>query len=62
MGPIGDVGLRIGMGLTVMTVGVVSGAPISGAILDSTGSFKNVGYYGGASRFSTRNLPYLHVH
>ena len=49
MGPIEDVGLRIGMALTLMTIGVVSGAPISGAILDSTGSFKNVGYYGGAS-------------
>ncbi|KAM5536464.1 hypothetical protein V8D89_009900 [Ganoderma adspersum] len=49
MGPIEDVGLRIGMALTLMTIGVVSGAPISGAILDSTGSFKNVGYYGGST-------------
>ena len=49
MGTIEYVGLRIGMALTLMTIGVVSGAPISGAILDTTGSFKNVGYYGGAS-------------
>ena len=53
MGPIEDVGLRIGMALTLMTIGVVSGAPISGAILDGTGSFKNVGYYGGASWLPT---------
>ncbi len=42
-----DVGLRIGMGLTIVTAGVVAGAPISGAIFDHTGSYKNVGYYGG---------------
>ena len=48
MGCIEDVGARIGMALTLMTAGVVSGAPISGAILDGTGSFEDVGYYGGA--------------
>ena len=47
MGPVEDVGLRIGMGLTLVTAGVIAGPPISGAIIDSTGSFKNVGYYGG---------------
>ena len=47
MGPVEDVGLRIGMALTLVTAGVIAGPPISGAIVDNTGSFKNVGYYGG---------------
>ncbi|PIL26828.1 MFS general substrate transporter [Ganoderma sinense ZZ0214-1] len=49
MGPVEDVGLRIGMALTVVTAGVIAGPPISGAIVDDTGSFKNVGYYGGST-------------
>ncbi|PIL27910.1 MFS general substrate transporter [Ganoderma sinense ZZ0214-1] len=49
MGPVPEVGLRIGMGLTVVAIGVITGAPMSGAILDGTGSFKDVGYAGGAS-------------
>ncbi|KAM5529995.1 hypothetical protein V8D89_016340, partial [Ganoderma adspersum] len=48
MGRLADVGLRIGMGYTVMTVGVVAGSPLSGAIFDRTGSYKNVGYFGGS--------------
>ena len=48
MGPVSDVGLRIGMGLTVVAIGVITGSPMSGAILDGTGSFKDVGYVGGA--------------
>ena len=48
MGPVSDVGLRIGMGLTVVAIGVITGSPMSGAILDDTGSFKDVGYVGGA--------------
>ncbi len=46
-----DVGLRIGMGFTIVTVGVVAGAPLSGAIFDHTGLYKNVGYYGGEPSF-----------
>ncbi|KAI1786163.1 MFS general substrate transporter [Ganoderma leucocontextum] len=49
MGPVADVGLRIGMAFTLVTAGVIAGPPISGAIVDSTGSFKNVGYYGGST-------------
>ncbi|PIL27922.1 MFS general substrate transporter [Ganoderma sinense ZZ0214-1] len=49
MGPVEDVGMRIGMAFTLVTAGVVSGAPISGAILDGTGSFEDVGYYGGST-------------
>ena len=53
MGPIEDVGMRISMALTLVTAGVIAGPPISGAIVDGTGSFKNVGYYGGTSSLSS---------
>ena len=49
MGPVPEVGLRIGMGLTVVAIGVITGSPMSGAIVDGTGSFKDVGYVGGSS-------------
>ncbi|KAM5545602.1 hypothetical protein V8D89_000640 [Ganoderma adspersum] len=48
MGPLVDVGLRIGMGFTLITAGMVAGSPLSGAIFDATGSYKNMGYYGGS--------------
>ncbi|KAM5531986.1 hypothetical protein V8D89_014320 [Ganoderma adspersum] len=48
MGRREDVGLRIGMGYTVMTAGVVAGGPLSGAIFDATGSYRIVGYCGGS--------------
>ncbi|PIL23134.1 MFS general substrate transporter [Ganoderma sinense ZZ0214-1] len=47
MGPVSDVGVRIGMGLTIMSVGILAGPPIAGAIVDATGSFRNVGLYAG---------------
>ena len=47
MGRLAEVGLRIGMGFTLVTVGVVAGTPLLGAIFDVTGSYKNVGYCGG---------------
>nr|VWO94937.1 MFS domain-containing protein [Ganoderma boninense] len=45
MGRLEDVGMRMGMGFTLITGGLVAGSPISGAIFDATGSYKNVGYY-----------------
>ncbi|KAH9888049.1 MFS general substrate transporter [Cubamyces lactineus] len=45
MGKITDVGMRAGMTFSLMSLGALAGPPISGAILDHTGSFKNVGYY-----------------
>ncbi|KAI1786161.1 MFS general substrate transporter [Ganoderma leucocontextum] len=54
MGAVEDVGLRIGMAYTLVTIGLLAGPPISGAIVDGTGSFKNVGYYGGAFECSSR--------
>ena len=56
MGRLADVGLRIGMGYTVMTAGVVSGPPLSGAIFDGTGLYKNVGYCGGWSFHSVSTV------
>ena len=56
MGPVSDVGVRIGMGLTVMSVGILAGPPISGAIVDATGSFRNVGYFAGKPEFSLRRM------
>ena len=56
MGRLADVGLRIGMGYTAMTVGVVAGSPLSGAIFDRTGSYKNVGYWGGKSSCGVRSF------
>ena len=47
MGPVADMGMRIGMGSTLTGIGVIAGPPIAGALLDATGSFRNVGYYAG---------------
>ena len=47
MGPVADVGMRIGMGSTLTGIGVIAGPPIAGALLDASGSFKSVGYYAG---------------
>ncbi|KAI0641337.1 MFS general substrate transporter [Trametes meyenii] len=49
MGKLTDVGMRVGMSLTLMSFGALAGPPISGAILDHTGSFENVGYYAGTA-------------
>ncbi|PIL27916.1 MFS general substrate transporter [Ganoderma sinense ZZ0214-1] len=48
MGRLADVGMRMGMGFTLITGGLVAGSPISGAIFDATGSYENVGYYSGS--------------
>nr|VWO94487.1 MFS domain-containing protein [Ganoderma boninense] len=48
MGRLEDVGMRMGMGFTLITGGLVAGSPISGAIFDATGSYENVGYYSGS--------------
>ncbi len=51
MGETHDVGLRLGMFFTILALGALAGPPISGAINDTTGNFKAVGYYAGL--FST---------
>jgi len=48
MGQTHDVGLRIGMSMSLLAFGAVAGPPISGAINTATGGFKDVGYYAGS--------------
>lgn len=53
-----DVGRRIGVFQTVMAVGALAGAPISGAIYDRTQEYTAVGAYAGESAdFSTLIRP-----
>ncbi|KAJ3479495.1 hypothetical protein NLI96_g9017 [Meripilus lineatus] len=49
MGDTRDVGLRVGMSMTVLAFGAVAGPPISGAINQSTDGFQAVGYYAGST-------------
>ncbi|KAI0056978.1 MFS general substrate transporter [Artomyces pyxidatus] len=47
LGATHDVGVRTGVQMTVMALGALGGPPISGAILQHTGSFVRVGEYAG---------------
>jgi len=47
MGEIEDAGRRVGMCMSFMTFGGMSGPPISGAIMTATGAFVYAGYYAG---------------
>ena len=47
MGSRYDVGVRIGMYFTIIAMGSIAGPPISGAINDATGGYKDVGFYAG---------------
>ncbi|TFK91772.1 MFS general substrate transporter [Polyporus arcularius HHB13444] len=49
MGKTHDVGVRVGMSMTLIAIGAVAGPPISGAINDATGGFKFVGVYAGSA-------------
>jgi MFS family permease len=42
-----DVGRRIGMFLTILSLGALAGPPISGAIVSATGGYDAVGNYAG---------------
>ncbi|KDQ19991.1 hypothetical protein BOTBODRAFT_142625 [Botryobasidium botryosum FD-172 SS1] len=48
MGDTHDIGRRVGMCLTIMAVGGLTGPPISGAIRDASGGFHDVGFYAGS--------------
>jgi MFS transporter, MCT family, solute carrier family 16 (monocarboxylic acid transporters), member 10 len=53
LGPIQDVGKRIGYSSTIMALGVLCGTPISGAIIRRSGSdaiagYKNAGWWSGS--------------
>jgi hypothetical protein len=45
-----DVGRRVGMYLTIMSLGALAGPPIAGAINARTGGFEEMGLYAGTSR------------
>ncbi|KAI0780472.1 MFS general substrate transporter [Trametes elegans] len=49
MGKTHDVGVRIGMSMTVVALGAVAGPPISGAINASTGTYTYTGVYAGSA-------------
>lgn len=49
MGSMHDVGQRIGMCFTIVSIGSLAGPPISGAINAATGGFVAVGFYAGTS-------------
>jgi MFS family permease len=46
-GEMHDFGRRVGMGLTIVSFGILAGPPISGAINKKDGNFKGVGYFAG---------------
>jgi MFS transporter, MCT family, solute carrier family 16 (monocarboxylic acid transporters), member 10 len=48
LGEIEDVGRRLGVVMTIASLGALAGPPISGAINKATGGFEVVGYYAGA--------------
>jgi len=50
MGDASDVGRRIGMYLTVLSLGALAGPPISGAVTHATGGYTAVGIYAGEFR------------
>jgi MCP family monocarboxylic acid transporter-like MFS transporter 10 len=47
LGDPADVGRRLGMALTVFSLGALAGPPISGAVANDTGSYSAVGIYAG---------------
>ena len=55
MGDTHDVGLRVGMSMTVLAFGAVAGPPISGAINQATGGFEAVGDYAGMFSLNHRS-------
>lgn len=47
LGVVDDVGRRVGMWLSIFSIGALAGPPISGAINTATGGFEAVGYFAG---------------
>ncbi|KDQ13187.1 hypothetical protein BOTBODRAFT_160801 [Botryobasidium botryosum FD-172 SS1] len=48
MGDTADFGRRVGMNMTIMAIGALTGPPIAGAIRDASGGFHDVGIYAGS--------------
>ena len=55
MGDTEDVGRRLGMFMSILSLGALAGPPISGAISTTTGGFKDVGFYAGLALFTNRS-------
>jgi len=49
LGDTKDVGRRLGMFMSIFSLGALAGPPISGAINTATGGFEAVGYYAGST-------------
>jgi hypothetical protein len=50
-----DVGPRVGVSMSVISIAALAGPPISGAINDKSGGFAAVGYYAGLCRSSAKS-------
>src|ERR1700691_90257 len=51
MGASGDVGRRLGMFTSIISIGALTGPPISGAINSATGGYEAVGCYAAENPF-----------
>lgn len=60
LGATGDVGRRLGMFMSIFSLGALSGPPISGAINAASGGFEAVGYYAGG-RSSNNHLIFTEL-
>ena len=49
MGPLYDYGTRVGILVSIISLGALAGPPISGAINEHTGGFVLVGVYAGTA-------------
>lgn len=58
LGVVDDVGRRVGMWLSILSIGALAGPPISGAINSATGGFEAVGYFAGESLLHCNLLLY----
>lgn len=58
MGETKDVGRRMGMFMSILSIGALAGPPISGAISTAMGGFRDVGYYAGLAyhKFSSDGI------
>lgn len=57
-----DVGRRLGMFMSILSIGALTGPPISGAINLSTGKFADVGFYAGMYFLLSRSIRSLKHH
>lgn len=59
MGDSSDVGRRVGMFLTILSIGALAGPPISGAIARATNGYTAVGTYAGELPPPSPSSPFL---